>query len=103
MLMSFLPEIAHAASGADDTVNSIVPLIVDNIVMPVVELVFVLAILVFTWGMIGFFKNGEDSEERSKGKQHILWGIVGIAIMVSVFGIIRLVANTVGQSSVLGF
>ena len=101
--MSFLPKIAHAASGADAVINSIVPKIVDNIVMPIVQLTFALAVVVFVWGLIGFFKNGDESAERTKGQQHILWGVVGMAIMVSVYGIIRLVANTVGQSSVIGF
>ena len=101
--MSFQPKIAHAASGADAVINSIVPKIVDNIVMPIVQLTFALAVVVFVWGLIGFFKNGDESAERTKGQQHILWGVVGMAIMVSVYGIIRLVANTVGQSSVIGF
>ncbi len=101
--MSFLPKIAHAASSADAVVNSIVPKIVEHIVMPIVQLAFALAVVVFVWGLIGFFRNGDESAERTKGQQHILWGVVGMAIMVSVYGIIRLVANTVGQSSVLGF
>jgi hypothetical protein len=101
--MSFLPKIAHAATGADAVINTIVPKIVENIVLPVVQVAFALAVLMFVWGFIGFFRNGEDSAERTKGQQHILWGVIGITIMVSVYGIIRLVANTVGQSSVLGF
>ncbi|MEK7463962.1 MAG: hypothetical protein AAB610_02480 [Patescibacteria group bacterium] len=100
--MNLLPKIAHAASSAD-VVNSIVPRIVDNIVMPIIQLIFALAILVFIWGLIGFFKNGEDSEARTTGQKHILYGTIGMAIMVSVYGIIRLVAASVGQTSVLGF
>lgn len=87
----------------DSVINSIVPRIVDNIVLPVVQLVFALAVLMFVWGLIGFFRGAEDSEARTTGQRHILWGVVGMVIMVSVYGIIRLVANTVGQGSVLGF
>lgn len=101
--MNFLPKIAHAASSADSVVNSIVPKIVDNIVLPLVQFIFALAVLLFVWGLIGFFTNGEDMTKRAEGQQHILWGTIGIAIMVSVYGIIRLVANSVGQSSVIGF
>lgn len=101
--MNFLPKIANAANSADAVVNSIVPKIVDNIVIPIVVLVSALAILIFIWGLIGFFMNGEDTTKRDDGKRHILWGTIGLTIMVSVYGIIRLVAATVGQSSVLGF
>ncbi len=83
-------------------VNDIIAKIVANIVMPSIKFIFVLAILVFVYGLIGLFKSG-DEKKRQEGKDHILWGTIGIAIMVSVYGIIRLVANTLGQSNVLGF
>ena len=98
--MSLVTKIANAA-GADSVVNSIVPKIVANIVTPLVELLFALTVLLFVWGLFGFFINGDDTTKREEGRQHILWGVVGMVIMVSVYGIIRLVANSVGQESVL--
>lgn len=89
------------ASGADAVVNTIVPKIVDNIVLPILGILFSFTILVFIWGLYGFFKGDEDS--RNQSKQHILWGVVGLFIMISVYGIIRLVASIVGQSSALPF
>jgi hypothetical protein len=97
--MSFLPKIAHAANSADAVVNSIVPKIVDNIVTPLLELLFVLTILLFVWGLFGFFQGGDDLQKRKDGQQHILWGVIGMFIMISVYGILRLVASTVGQPS----
>ncbi len=98
----FLINIAQA-KGVDATVNSVVGKIVDNVVYPAIILMFGLAVLMFIWGMINFFKGGDDPAAREQGQRHILWGIIGMAIMVSVFGIIRLVASSVGQSSTLGF
>lgn len=96
--MNFLFKVARAAnSGADDVINTIVPKIIDNIVAPIVQLIFALAVLVFVWGVFGYFINGEDADARKTGSYHILWGVVGMAIMVSVYGIIRFVANSVGQ------
>jgi hypothetical protein len=97
--MSILPKIAHAASSADAVVNNIVPKIVDNIVTPLLELLFFLTLVLFIWGLIGFFKSGDDAEKRKEGQQHILWSVIGMFIMVSVYGILRLVAATVGQSA----
>ncbi len=99
--MFLLPKIAQAATS--DAVNSVVSKIVDNIVMPALELLFFLTLVVFIWGLIGFFKGGEDTEARKKGQQHILWGVIGMFIMVSVYGILRFVAATVGQSGSLPF
>ncbi len=93
--------IVYGASNADAALNAIVPKIVDNIVMPVIQVLFGVTILVFIWGLYGFFRGDED--RRNQSKNHILWGVVGIFIMVSVYGIIRFVANTVGQPEVLPF
>ena len=81
--------------------NDIVSKIVANIVMPLITFIFALAVLLFIWGIIGFFLSGDEAK-RKQGQDHILWGTIGIAIMVSVFGIVRLVANTVGQNNIFG-
>lgn len=99
--MSLLPKIAHAASNVDSSVNDIVSKITKSIVLPLVALIFALAVLLFIWGLFGFFMSGDDSAKRIEGRNHILWGTVGIAIMVSVYGIIRFVASSVGQDAVL--
>ncbi|MEK7184791.1 MAG: hypothetical protein AAB683_01495 [Patescibacteria group bacterium] len=99
--MSILFKVVNA-STANATVNSIVSKIVENIVSPAIQFLFLLALFYFIWGLFGFFRS-DDTTKREEGKQHILWGTIGIAIMFSVYGIIRLIANTVGQSSVLGF
>lgn len=101
--MSFLIKTAEAAVNANNVISSVVPGIVDNIVLPLVKLLFALTVLIFIWGLIGFFKGTEDPEARKTGQQHILWGVVGIAIMISVYGIIRFVASSLGLESTLPF
>ncbi len=91
-----------AASGADATINDLISKITQNIISPVIQFMFLLATAYFVWGMIGFFKSADDGA-REEGRQHILWGTIGMVIMISVYGIVRLIANTVGQSGRLGF
>jgi hypothetical protein len=100
--MSIVFKIANAA-GSDVVVNTIVKKISANIVTPLIELIFGLAVLLFAWGVVGFFMNGDDTSKREESRRHILWGVIGMTIMVSVYGIVRLVANTVGTSSSLPF
>lgn len=47
--------------------------------------------------MLQFFvyKQG-NTEKAQEGRQHMLWGIIGMFIMVSVFGIMRILINTLG-------
>ncbi len=68
----------------------------DVILNPIITLLFALAVVYFLWGVSQFILNSESDEAREKGKMHMIWGIVGIFIMIAVFGIIRLIANTFG-------
>ena len=80
--------------------------IVTTIAQPIVTLLFVAALLVFLWGVIEFLwdialggsggKKGSDGKSASSGKQHMLWGIIGLVIMSGSVAIVRLIGNTVG-------
>lgn len=67
-----------------------------KILNPLIALLFGFAVIYFLWGTFEFIKNYDSPEERGKGAQHMLWGIIGMFIMISVFGIMNLIANTIG-------
>ncbi len=60
--------------------------IVNTAVMP---LLYALAILMFLVGMTRFFFL-EGDEGREKGKSLMLWGVIGLAVLFSVWGIVNL-------------
>jgi len=70
--------------------------LVDNIVNPIIYFIFALALLYFLYGVIIFIKDADDETARDTGKKHMLWGIVGLFIMVSVYGIIGIIIGTIG-------
>jgi hypothetical protein len=70
---------------------------VDAVILnPIIILGFAVAMLVFLWGIFEFIRNPADAENRKKGQRNILWGIVGLAIMFSAFGIIKIILATFG-------
>jgi ABC-type phosphate transport system permease subunit len=71
--------------------------ILDNIVNPIILLMVVVSVVVFLWGVFQFIRNAESSEERKKGGLHILWGSVGLFIMVTAYGILNLILGTIGK------
>ncbi len=73
--------------------------ITDAIVNPLIVLLFGVAMVYFLWGVFVFVRNADNEEKRSEGAMHIFWGIVGIFIMVSVYGILRMFLNTFGIPS----
>jgi len=66
------------------------------IVNPAIGGLIAMALVVFLWGMVELFLAKDNAERVQRGKAHMLWGIIGLAIMVSVFGIMRVICNTVG-------
>ena len=75
--------------------DSVLTNIINNIVNPAVNLIFALAVVYFVYGVFEFIRDSKDPAARGTGGQHILWGSIGLAIMVSVFGIIRLIQETI--------
>lgn len=56
-----------------------------------------LALITFLWGVYRYFILGAENEtEREKGKQFVLWGIIGFVVIVSVWGLVAVVGITLG-------
>lgn len=72
------------------TINNIVEFIFD----PAVLLVFSIGFLLFVWGLVEFIANPADTTRKETGQKHMLWGIIGMFIMIAVGGIIALIDDT---------
>ena len=80
-------------------VSTLVARITSAIIDPLIALIFAAGFLVFAWGVVQFmFGLANDTEAKNDGKKHMLWGVIGMAIMMSAIGILRVIANTFGLS-----
>lgn len=70
--------------------------IIQNIANPAIKLMLAIAVMVFLYGVVEFILGADNEEKRNVGKQHIIWGLIGLFIMVSVFGIMRILLNLWG-------
>lgn len=68
------------------------------IINPLIEFLFALAIFYFLFGVVSFLMNQDNEEKKSSGKKHMLWGIVGITIMLGVWAILNIFLATFGLS-----
>ena len=66
------------------------------IINPLIILLFTLAVVYFVYGLVRYLLSPDNEEIRKSSKSHMLWGIIGMFIMVSVFGIMSLIINTLG-------
>ncbi len=69
---------------------------VTYIIDPAILLIFTAGFLLFLFGLVEFLFKVEQSSGRENGVRHMIWGMVGMLIMVSVYGIVALITNTFG-------
>ncbi|OGG40890.1 hypothetical protein A2118_00965 [Candidatus Kaiserbacteria bacterium GWA2_50_9] len=63
----------------------------------VVPVIFALAFLVFVFGVVKyFFLHPGDEKKREEGRAFILWGLLGIVVLFSVWGFVNLLLSTLG-------
>ena len=70
--------------------------VVTYIIDPALLVIFALGFLLFTYGLVEFLWKINGEGDTAEGKKHMVWGIVGMLIMISVYGILDLIDNTFG-------
>lgn len=63
-----------------------------------VGFLMILATLYFIWLVIGLMTE-KDPKNRDEKKKQLTWAVIGLAIMVCVWGLIKFAANTLGIST----
>ncbi len=66
------------------------------ILNPLILLAFAIALLVFFWGIFQFISSQTTDTNREEGKRKIFYGLFGMFIMISAYGLIRLILGTFG-------
>lgn len=77
--------------------SPIIDKIKTEIINPIIILLVAVAVGYFLYGLMEFIRNQDNEDAQESGKKHMLWGVIGIAIMFSVYGILNLVNNIAGS------
>lgn len=88
--------IVFAQEEAVTAAKSILARIEDAIIFPIMTFLMAVAFLWFLYGAFQFVYGATDGEIRKEGKAHMLWGIIGLLVMVSALGLLRIAAGTFG-------
>jgi|SRR3989344_3308717 len=60
----------------------------------VIPLLMVAATVFFLWGVLQFVTSGGDEDKRKEGRDHIIYGLIGLFIMVAVWGLVGAIQGT---------
>lgn len=97
--LSFLLPVVAFAQSATQPIQSAQALsswIVDFINNILVPLIFALSFVVFIFGIFRYFIAGAANEEKRKsGRDIMIYGIIGFAVMITVWGLVHLLTGTI--------
>lgn len=97
----FLLPIFALAQGAGDGFKADggpIGVVIKNVLVFIngylVPAIFAIAFLVFIWGIFKYFIFGGANEaDQEQGKQLMIYGIVGFVLMVSVWGLVKVISE----------
>ncbi|MDP3784599.1 MAG: hypothetical protein Q8R12_00785 [bacterium] len=69
-----------------------------NLVVPIL---FLVATIVFLAGVIMYISAGGAEDKIQKGKKYIIFGLIGLFVMVAVWGLVKIIINLVFGSEFL--
>ncbi len=95
VVVSSLPLVTFAATTVENRALSLVGTL-GQIVNALIPIAFALGILYFFWGLAKFISSAGADDAREKGKLIMIHSIIAIFVMVSIFGIVRLLGNFIG-------
>ena len=74
-------------------VEEVVNTLKDKILNPIENILIVAGTLLFLWGVVEFIAGASSEDKRTQGKRHMIWGIIGLVIILGVRGIITILEN----------
>mgnify|MGYP001569975903 CR=1 FL=1 len=72
----------------------------DLLYMEIIPLLILIATVVFMWGIIRYMTAGGNEDKLIDARRLMIFGIIGLAVMVSVWGLVKFIVKTVGVEPV---
>ena len=92
---------AATPTGINDTYIKGYATSIENIInVYLVPVLIALAFITFLWGIYNYFiKCADDAKAQETGRTFMLYGIIGLVIIFSVWGIVSIFTTTLGLSA----
>lgn len=84
------------AASPQDTARAFVKKLNQEILFPLIYLLMAIAFLVFVYGSAKYIMSSGNDSAQEEGRKHIMYGLIGLVVMVSALAILNLAAGTFG-------
>ena len=71
---------------------------IGEILNALLPILIALGIVYFVYGVITYVV-GSDEEAKKKGRDRIIYGIIGLAVIIGVWGLVKILGNTFGLNN----
>lgn len=71
------------------------------ILQQIVYLIVGLGLLVFLYGIFGYISNFSDEKKRQESVSYIIYGLLGLFVMISVWGLVGILTGSFGLSNAI--
>jgi hypothetical protein len=93
LLLVAIPTVAFAQTNTITDVNGVTAKLV-GIGNVVIYLLVSLGVIFIVWNIVMFLIKGGDPEARGAARGNVVWGIVGLAIILSIWGLVNILTGT---------
>ncbi len=70
---------------------------ISKLINTVIPVLLALGVLYFVWGVVQYVMASEE-EAKKKGRDRMIFGIIGLVVIVSMWGLVGILINTFGLS-----
>lgn len=97
LLLAAVPTLTHAQEfgWAEDVITGIGELL--GLAVPVL---IAIALALFIWGLLGYFLSSDSDSDRAESKWRMIWGILMLFVIVTVWGLVVLLNELTGVEPV---
>lgn len=89
--MLLAPAVALAANNLQGILR-----VFGDLINAATPIVVALALLAFFWGLVTYIWGNKDEADGGKGRDLMIWGIIALFVMVSVWGLVNVIGSTFG-------
>ena len=83
-----------AAGAVNVTSFDSLIVLVNDILGKLVPIFIAIAVIVLLVAIVRYITAGEDEEKRSKAKSLMIYGIIGLFVMISLWGLVAILSGT---------
>jgi predicted membrane channel-forming protein YqfA (hemolysin III family) len=91
LVLGLAPVLTFAQGSGDDAFGILQT--IGDLLNAVIPVVILLGVVYFVWGVVSYVI-ASDEEAKKSGKNRMIYGIIGLAVIVALWGLVNILVDT---------